>query len=372
VNARRLALEALGRIDEGAYANLVLGSLLERSGLDERDRRLATELVYGTTRLRRALDFTVDRFRRGEVEEEVGRILRLGAYQIGFTDIPDHAAVGETVDLAPHRARGLVNAVLRKVAASGPVSWPDLATKLSYPDWVVARLEQDLGPEDAHGALAAMNVPAEVTERPDGYIQDLASQWVADYVGGSAPDLVADVCAAPGGKATALAASGAAVVAGDRRASRAGLISDNAERLGLHGVSVLVADAGAPALRRQSFPAVLVDAPCSGLGVLRRRPDARWRIDPAAPPRLGQIQKELLSAAAALVAPGGRLYFSVCTLSAAETIAIDEWCAGALPSWEADPVAPPSGPWRSHGRGWMVLPQDAGTDGMYVLALASV
>ena len=372
MSARRLALEALARIDEGAYANLVLGSLLERSGLDDRDRRLATELVYGTTRRRRALDFAVDRFRRGEVEEEVRRILRLGAYQIGFTDIPDHAAVGETVELAPHRARGLVNAVLRRVATAGAPAWPDAATELSYPDWVVALLERDLGHDDARAALAAMNASAEVTERPDGYIQDLASQWVANYVGAGAPALVADVCAAPGGKATALAGRAATVVAGDRRAVRAGLISENAERLGLDNISVLVADAGAPALRRGRFSAVLVDAPCSGLGVLRRRPDARWRIDSDAPERLGEVQKALLSAAAELVAPGGRLYFSVCTLSGAETTAIDEWSAGALPGWEAVPDAPPDGPWRPRGRGWMLLPQDAGTDGMYVLGLAPV
>ena len=372
MNARRLALEALGRIDEGAYANLVLGPLLERSGLDERDRRLATELVYGTTRMRRALDFAVDRFRRGDVEPEVARLLRLGAYQICFTDIPDHAAVGETVELAPHRARGLVNAVLRRVASAGPVAWPDPATELSYPDWMVERLEGDLGPADARAALAAMNTPAEVTERPDGYIQDPASQWVAAFVGAAVPELVADVCAAPGGKATALAAGGAKVVAGDLRAARAGFIAENAARLGLDGVSVVVSDAGAPALRRRRFPAVLVDAPCSGLGVLRRRPDARWRLDPEAPDRLGRVQRDLLAAAAELVAPGGRLYYSVCTMSAAETLAVDDWCAATLPAWTALPGPPAVGPWRPHGRGWLLLPQDAGTDGMYVLGVAPV
>jgi 16S rRNA (cytosine967-C5)-methyltransferase len=371
MSARRLALEALGRIDDGAYANLVLAGLLERSDLDQRDRRLVTELVYGTTRMRRALEFVVDQYRRGPLEDEVGRILCLGAYQICFTSIPDHAAVDATVELAPHRARGLVNAVLRKVASNPRITWPDLATEQSYPDWVVAGLQHDLGSADAWAALEAMNVPAEATERADGYVQDRASQWVAGYVASTGPGLVADLCAAPGGKATALAGAGIPVVAADVRPSRAGLIRQNTTRLDLTSVSVMVADAASPGLRRHRFPAVLVDAPCSGLGVLRRRPDARWRIDPDAPGRLGEVQKSLLLAAAELVAPGGWLYYSVCTFTAAETLAVDAWSQGALAGWSARDEAPSGGPWRRHGRGWLVLPQDAGTDGMYVMGLRS-
>ena len=372
--ARSAALEALTRIEDGAYANIVLPAILRRGGLDARDRRLATELVYGTTRMRRACDHLVDRFARGELEPEVRRVLRLGAYQLAFTDIPDHAAVSATVDLAPQRARGLVNAVLRKLAGQPLAQWPDLATELSYPDWMVRLLEQDLGPSDAAAALEQMNRRPVVTEREDGYIQDQASQWVADYVSSPGPLRVADICAAPGGKATAMASAPGRplVVAADLEPGRAGLISQNTRRLQLANVVTVVADGAAPPLRPASFDAVLVDAPCSGLGVLGRRPDARWRLDAEGPGRLAGLQRRLVAAAANLVAEGGRLYYSVCTVTAAETLELDGWATESLPGWEAlagPEAAGERGLWRPHGRGWLLLPQDSGTDGMYVLGL---
>src|SRR4029453_12102197 len=157
----------LDRIDGGAYANLVLSGALERSGLSRADRRFVTDLVYGTTRMRRACDYLVDRFLARPVEGRVRNALRLGAYQLVFAGVPAHAAVGETVEAAPRRARGLVNAVLRRVA-DVPAGGPDDATRLSVPDWVLDRLTKDLGPADAAAALAAMNEPATVTQRADG------------------------------------------------------------------------------------------------------------------------------------------------------------------------------------------------------------
>ncbi len=137
--ARLLALDALDRIDPGgAYANLLLPELLGRSGLAPRDRHFVTELVYGTTRMRRACDFLVDRFLTRDLEPRVRNALRLGAYQLHFLGMAPHAAVGETVEAAPKAARGLVNAVLRRVSAN-PIIWPDDATRLSYPDWIVER-----------------------------------------------------------------------------------------------------------------------------------------------------------------------------------------------------------------------------------------
>ncbi|HUZ44949.1 MAG TPA: transcription antitermination factor NusB [Acidimicrobiales bacterium] len=409
LTARSVALEALARIDEGAYANIVLPSILRRGGLDTRDRRLATELVYGTTRMRRACDHLIDRFARGELEPEVRRVLRLGAYQLAFTGVPDHAAVSATVDLAPQRASGLVNAVLRKVARQPLDEWPDLATRLSYPDWLVNLLQRDLGPAEAAAALEQMNRRPVVTEREDGYIQDQASQWVAEYVSAAGPSRVADICAAPGGKATAMGSAPAhpLVVAADLDPGRAGLISQNTLRLQLAKVVTVVADGAAPPFRPGCFDAVLVDAPCSGLGVLGRRPDARWRLDAEGPVRLAGLQRRLVAAASDLVAEGGRLYYSVCTVTAAETLELDGWAAEALAGWEAlagpapspvggggraarpeidaadtvplmvDNVAPDRAgdateegvAWRPHGRGWLLLPQDAGTDGMYVLGL---
>lgn len=359
--ARGVALDLLRRIEEhGAYANLVVGPALERSGLDARERRFVTDLVYGTTRMRRACDALVDRFVSEPPDPATRTLLRLGAYQLEFAGVPAHAAVAETVALAPRRTRGFVNAVLRRVAAT-PMVWPSDASRLSYPDWVVDTLVAELGADEALAALARMNEPPPVTMRPDGYVQDQSSQWVAAAVAAQPGELVFDVCAAPGGKATALAQSGATVIAADVRPARTRQIADNATRLGLD-LAVLIADA-----RQSPFPparadAVLLDAPCSGLGVLRRRADARWRITSDAVTELAGLQRELLPAAAALVRPGGRLVYSVCTLTAAESV------DHPVPDgFEPDPAPPPVGAWRPFRQGWRVLPHDADTDGMVVI-----
>ena len=367
VSARHVALEALDRVDDGAYANLVLPTLLERGGLTRRDRDFVTELVYGTTRMRRGCDWVIDQFVSRALEPRVRNVLRLGAYQLVFLRTPAHAAVGETVSTAPERARGLVNAVLRKVATAPPPEWPDAATALSYPDWVVARLEEDLGQVDAHAALAAMNRPPPVTRREDGYVQDLASQWVAGAVEPLAGDRVADLCSAPGGKATAIARSAAIVVAGDVQPQRVGLVAANAAQLKIPNVAPIVADGRAAPLRPRSLDRVLLDAPCSGLGVLRRRADARWRIEPTNVSDLAVLQRELLASARSLLRGEGVLVYSVCTMTAAETIEIDRWLERELPDLAA--LDRPGEPWREWGRGALLLPQAADTDGMYLLRL---
>jgi 16S rRNA (cytosine967-C5)-methyltransferase len=368
-SARRVALDALLRIDtDEAYANLVLPPMLDGSRLDERDRAFVTELVYGTTRMRRACDWVAGRFVKDpeRIEPIVRNVLRLGSYQLVFLRTPAHAAVATSVDLAPERARGLVNAVLRKVATE-PVRWPDPPTRLSYPDWVVARLAADLGADCALGALQQMNVAAEVDERADGYMQDRASQWVAAYVDARPGERVADLCAAPGGKATLMAGTGAWVAAADVHPVRARLIASNATRLGTTCVGTLVADGRRPPHRAGTFDRVLVDAPCSGLGVLRRRPDARWHVQPEDVDALAVLQRELITAAADLVRLGGTVVYAVCTLTRTETTALDDWLAVARPDLHA--LDPPGEPWEPAGRGARLLPQTAGTDGMFVLGL---
>jgi 16S rRNA (cytosine967-C5)-methyltransferase len=337
--------------------------MLRRAQLSTRDRAFVTELVYGTVRMRRACDWLVDRFVTRPLDARTRNLLRMGAYQLHFLGTPVYAVVSTSVELGG-RARRLVEAVLRRVSEADP-GWPDEATRLSYPDWIVERLRADLGEGPAVAALEAMNRPATVHERPDGYVQDLASQWTAAYVGAGPGERVADLCAAPGGKATALAEAGAFVAAGDIRPHRAALVRDNARRLGLGGVGTFVGDGRRPPLR--AVDRVLVDAPCSGLGVLRRRPDARWRITPEAVDTLAGLQRELLVASADLVRPGGRLVYSVCTLTDAETSDVDEWLAAVRPDLVASP--PPGDPWEPLGRGARVLPQTADTDGMYVLGL---
>lgn len=356
VGARRAAVEALMRIErQGGYAHLVVPAVVDRADLDPRDRALAVGLVYGTTRMRRACDWVVRRHVRTRPDPRTRVVLRMGVYQLLFGGLAAHAVVDTTVAVAPRRTRGLVNAVLRKVADEGEPDWPDEATRLSYPDWIVDRLVADLGREDALAALEAMNTSAVPPDRGDGYRQDPASLAVVDAVDAEPGSLVADLCAGPGGKATRLAAGGLRVVATEPHGGRARATARLARRLGVP-VPVLVADGRRPPLRAEVFDAVLVDAPCSGLGALRRRPDARWRITPDAVDRLAALQRELVAAAGELVRPGGLLVYAVCTLTRAETTDV----AATVPTDRFTPLPPPEG-WRPDG---LLLPGDTGTDGM--------
>ncbi len=363
LTARRVAWRCLQRIErDGAYANLVLRTELASAGLAVRDRGFVTELVAGTTRMRRACDALLDRFVLTEPEPEIRTLLRLGAYQLCFAGVPPHAAVGETVELAPKRARGFVNAILRNVSRT-PMVWPSDAVRLSYPDWLFDRFVAELG-DDAVPAMLAMNLAPPVTSRDDGYVQDRSSQWVAAAVGAVAGERVLDVCAAPGGKATAMAArrgiDGAFVVAADRSAARAGLVVDNVGRLKAQ-VAVVVADGTRPPYAADSFDRVLLDAPCSGLGALRRRPDARWRVEASTIDELVVLQRELLGASAGLVRRGGTLIYSVCTVTAVESI--------EHPVPDGFTVIPdePAGEWQRFGHGWRVLPHHDDTDGMVMV-----
>lgn len=266
-------------------------------------------------------------------------------------DTPVHAAVDATVSSARKRVRGLINAVLRKVAAATP-EFPADGIRLSYPDWMIERLAADIGRTEALVALEAMNKPAATHVRSDGYVQDPASQEVVAMVGGKAGDLVLDLCAAPGGKATGLARTGASVVAGDLRFKRTRLMARNAKST-RSGIASLTADGRSFPVRPGCADVVLLDAPCSGLGSLRRRPDARWRIDPEAPERLGVLQRQLLCAALPLIKSGGRLVYSVCTMTAAETTEV-------VKSIDWEPIGDP-----------VVNLPDAESDGMWSQAFRS-
>ena len=360
-NARAVAAQLLNRIEgDGAFANLVLAS----AKLPERDAGLITEMVYGVTRMRRALDHLIDGFVSEPPDLTTRNLLRVGAYQLHLMDTPAYAAVSETVQASPRRQRGFVNAVLRRVADTSP-TWPTEPVRLSYPDWVVEQLELDLGAEDAHAALERMNQTAPVTIRPDGYVQDLASQWVAELVDPQPGERVLDMCAGPGGKATALAGKSATVVGADFRRHRASLVAANAAKTGVSLAGVVVANGLHPPFCPGAFDRVLVDAPCSGLGVLGRRADARWRVGPDDVEELALLQAKLVRAAFDLVRPGGVVIYSVCTMTKAETAAIDQLVAREHPDAAAVPITDTR--WRLHGRGSLVLPQDHNTDGMFAV-----
>jgi 16S rRNA (cytosine967-C5)-methyltransferase len=427
VTSRETAFAALLRVEDGAYSNVLLPTMLRDSTLDARDRAFATDLVYSTLRQQRALDYLVGLAADRPVEEldpPTRVALRLGAYQL-TRDVPAHAAVGETAAVAPRRARGYVNAVLRALAGIGPQwPWPGgedagaLAVRLSYPDWIVEELVAQYGPADARASLEVANEPPPVALRVNseratvdavadelravgvevsrGTLvdealfargigdparlaavaegratpQDEASQAVVRILDPQPGETVVDAAAAPGGKATAIAervGQHGRVVACDLHPGRIRLVASARDRLGLGRVLPVVADGRSLPLRRACADRALVDAPCSGLGVLRRRAELRWRIRQDDLPRLVELQRDLLRAAAEAVRPGGVVVYSVCTLTGDETTGVAAWAERELPQLVADP--PPGAPWRPRGRGAVLLPHDAGSDGMYVLCL---
>jgi 16S rRNA (cytosine967-C5)-methyltransferase len=197
--------------------------------------------------------------------------------------------------------------------------------------------------------------------------QDEASQAVVDVLDPQPEQRVLDTCAAPGGKATGAAErmrDAGTVVAIDLHQGRLNLVRRAAARLRLRSVHCVLADARTLPAAGAGFDRVLVDAPCSGLGVLRRRPEARWRVRPEAVPVLAELQRQLLAAATPALRPGGVLVYAVCTLTREETLEVGTWAAAALDGLVA--MDPPGPPWRSWGSGALLLPQDADTDGMYV------
>ena len=418
-DARSVAIDALERVEAGAYAHVMLPSRLRASGLDARDRAFVTFIVYGSVREQRRLDaLIIPRSHQplDRLEPRVRAALRIGTFQL-LHDVPAHAAVNATVSAAPPRARGLVNAVLRSVAAAGP-PYPessDLAVRYSYPDWIVAEFRDVVPRDELEPLLAIGNEPAAVTLRPnprrttadalatelegqrirvergrvvadalvvgglgdpaelpavvDGRAtpQDQGSQAVIDVLDPQPGDRVLDVAAAPGGKATAVGEriGDGLVVATDLHPGRLGLVTQAVARLGLDGVvTPVVGDGRALPVAPASFDRVLVDAPCTGLGVLRRRPEARWRIEPGAVAPLAELQRSLLQDAAVAVRPGGLLVYSVCTLTRAETTGVAGWAAANLDGFTAIP--PPGAPWEPAGAGGRLLPHRAGTDGMFV------
>jgi 16S rRNA (cytosine967-C5)-methyltransferase len=357
MTARQAAYQVVLRVfEDDAYADRVLRTAAK--DLDSRDRALAQRLAFGTVQRMRTLDHAIHTLGKRPVRKldpPVRAALRLGAYQLGFTDVPVHAAVNETVELVRaarlERAVPFTNAVMRRVSegigpllAALPEDSPDAAgLKHSYPDWVAELWWQELGPDDALALMRAQNEPPErvvrvnrrkpgqVDGRPDPDLPDAlhvervdeealhagliwpqsrGSQLAGVVVGSQEDERTLDLCAAPGGKATQLAGE---VVAVELHAGRARELEENCRLLGADNVTVVNADARELAPELTGFDRVLVDAPCSGLGVLAARPDLRWRSRP-----LPELQTELLRVAAERVKPGGTIVYSVCTLNPEE------------------------------------------------------
>jgi len=352
--ARAAADEVLRRVFEaGAYADRALRTA--SAGLDDRDRALARRLAFGSVQRVRTLDHAIETLGKRPVRKldpPVLAALRLGAYQLGYLEgVPRYAAVNESVELVRRarleRAVPFANAVLRRVGDGIEAllaGLPEGPLKHSYPDWIWDVWRRDLGEEDALALMRAQNEPAPVVVRhvrgqtPDGSETDIpnayevervdqaalargevwpqsrGSQLAGLCVGSQPGERVLDLCAAPGGKATMLAGD---VVAVEVNEGRARELEENVGRLGVTNVEVVRADGRALPPELDDFDRALVDAPCSGLGVLASRPDLRWRSEP-----LPELQLELLRAAAERVRAGGTIVYSVCTINADESEAV--------------------------------------------------
>ena len=419
--ARAVALAAIRRVTEhGGYSNLAVPAGLRRSGLDEQGRAFAAELAYGTLRRLVTLDWMIAAASsRPPARISAGALaaLRLGTYQLAYTRVPDHAAVAETVGLASARERGFVNAVLRSFARGRPPlpagsgdQEVSLRTGLSV--WAVGELRRMLG-DEAETAAAALAERADLTLRAnrcrravadleqdllaaghhprrggihpdtlllegsgdptalpgfaDGWfaVQDQASAFVVSALDPQPGERILDVCAGPGGKLAHIACAvgeGGLAVGGDVQPQRAALVAATAARLGVPG-RVLAQDARAPALRG-AFDRVLVDAPCSGLGSARRRPELLWRGRRSDLSGLARQQVSIAAAAADQVRPGGRLVYSVCTFTRAETDAACDALQAKRPDLEPVAVEGPDGP-AERVRLW---PHLHGCDGMFAAA----
>ena len=365
VQAREVAIQCLYRIDEtNSFANIILPKLLEESSLDQRDKNLITEIVYGTTRMRRALDWVIDRYLSVPPPTKLRSTLRAGAYQIIYMRVPNHAAVSATVSASSKKNKGVVNAILRRISEETLINWPNEGTKLSYPEWIIELLTKDLGETDAFEMLGKMNEAPPVSIRDDGYYQDLASQWITELVGVSQKDLLLDLCAAPGGKATALAAQARKVVACDINESRHRLIYANKTNLSVENLTQVVTDGRCAPFTPSIFDHILVDAPCSGLGVLHRRADSRWRIEEADIKSLAKLQTELLESSVELLKSGGVLTYSVCTVTNEETVDVVRALESRHPNLIPEKLFHER--WRNLGNGLQILPQDFDTDGMSI------
>ena len=354
--ARRAAYEVVRRVfEEDAYADRALAAASQ--GLDGRDRAFAQRIAYGTVQRARTLDHAIETLGRRplrKLDPPVRAALRVGAYQLAYHDsVPPHAAVNETVELVRaaglERAVAFTNAVMRRLAGGiGELvaALPEGPLKHSYPDWIAEVWERDFGRDDALALMRAQNEPPETVVRvvrgeidgeptdvpgafrvarvdeaalAEGRIwpQSRGSQLAGLAVGARAGERVLDLCAAPGGKTTQLAALAGEVVAVEKHPGRARELEANCRRLGATNVRVVNADALELPDDLSGFDRALVDAPCSGLGVLANRPDLRWRARP-----LPELQRALLRVAAERVRPGGTVVYSVCTTNADEDEAV--------------------------------------------------
>jgi 16S rRNA (cytosine967-C5)-methyltransferase len=312
--AREIAFRVLQRVHGGGYAT----DLLRRESGDARDLALAESIVLGCLRYQAQLDHLIEHFsgrKQPKLDDEVRIALRMGIFQLRYLDrIPHHAAVAESVELVKqaHKrsAAGFVNAVLRKVNRS-PIAWPDKATELSIPGWMLDRWQRLYGTDPAMAVARAALEQPEATINPDtGRQQDPGAQSIVPLLEIQPGMTVLDLCAAPGNKTAQILALGAHVTAGDRYIKRLAEVPPQAQRVVLDAATVLPFHV--------KFDRILVDAPCSGTGTLARNPEIKWRLRPDDLARFAGLQRAILENALPHLKPGGKLVYSTCSLEREE------------------------------------------------------
>jgi 16S rRNA (cytosine967-C5)-methyltransferase len=347
VNDRERALTLLRRIEsESLYASLLL----------QNDTGFVRTLVLGILRWRSRLDFVISSFAARRIEPEILDVLRVGAYQLLFTDVAQYAAVAETVELAPRRARGFVNAILRRIAAGAPEP-AGVAIRTAHPEWMIERWTRFYGADRAEKIAEAdqhLSYPDVLTfsgeAPPDGVKSSLvdglwklhgssaaldrATWWPMDEgsavvaaIAANAGEEVLDLAAAPGGKSLYIASRARRVISNDVSLARLQpLIARDRRR-------VVVSDARRPAFGRR-FQTVLLDAPCSATGTIRKNPEIKWRLKESDLGGFVGLQRELLAAALNLASES--CVYSTCSLEPEEN---DEVVAAALEANAAFEIA---------------------------------
>lgn len=437
MTARRAALESLKRTERGAYSTIALDNILEKSGLDERDRGLASALFYGVQENQTQLDAAISALLRKpgqKLETDVRLILRMGIYQLGYMDkIPDSAAVNESVALTRQTghdsAAGFVNGILRSYIRAGKKTpLPDresdlllwLSLKYSCPMWLTQLWVESYGEQLCERIMETFSGRAPIYARvnrtkcslesliqrladegvtarpvdvlPDAvelentgdveqlktyrkgffHVQDISSQLCAAMVGAQKSEIILDACAAPGGKSFTIAQTAGdncTVIACDLHNSRVDMIAEGAKRLGLSSVKARRRDAAAAGSKIVA-DRVLCDVPCSGLGVIRRKPDIKNKSKTELE-QLPELQYQILSTNAACVKPGGRIVYSTCTLNPAENSGVFDRFLAEHKEFEPIALCLPDGIMRSIDEPeheLTLFPEREGADGFFIAA----
>lgn len=337
--ARSAASEILLRVLRGGYASDLL--IEKTAELDPRDAGLAAQIVFGCLRFQGQLDYLIDHYsgRPAKTQPGVRVALWMGIFQLRYLDrIPSHAAVDESVEIAKQTgkrfAAGFVNAILRKVNRD-PVAWPSKSVELSCPEWLLEKWTRQYGAEVAAGIAREALIEPEMYVRfansapnlepaglhggwrvtsgappPGARIQDIGSQSIVPLLDLAPGQTFLDLCAAPGNKTVQALESGVQAVACDLHPQRLQTVPATCRRVVLDASQVLPFST--------HFDRILVDAPCSGTGTLARNPEIKWRLARATVRELKDLQVRILTRAFSVLAPGGRLVYSTCSLESEE------------------------------------------------------